>query len=70
MTCEQVGCPLDAVVAFTWPGRAELGACLHHALVAAGIADAMGFKLDVHRIDQLIATRAADAVARLRNVRV
>ena len=45
--CQQDGCKGEATERFAWPGADWLLACASHALAAAHVADAMGFKLIV-----------------------
>ncbi len=51
MTCEQVGCDVDAVARMYWPGHPPTLLCFLHELKAVTLADAMGFYLHVEPLD-------------------
>jgi len=48
--CEQEGCSAFAVFTMAWPGKPPLRVCLVDGARAAGVANAMGFKLDLRLI--------------------
>ena len=45
--CSQDGCEQAATHRFTWPGNPEQRSCAEHAEKARGVANAMGFSLEV-----------------------
>jgi hypothetical protein len=47
MKCGQNGRELDAVMRYTWPGQDEAGVCALHAIGVRGVAEAMGFGLQI-----------------------
>lgn len=51
MKCETTTCEGEAAWRFTWPGRPEMQqVCTRCAARAMGVAEAMGFDLEVRRV--------------------
>jgi len=48
--CECEGCTALAIFLVTWPGKSPLRMCLVDGARAAGVAEVMGFKLDLRNI--------------------
>tara|TARA_R110000744_G_scaffold3823_3_gene14132 strand:+ start:597 stop:794 length:198 start_codon:yes stop_codon:yes gene_type:complete len=46
--CSQEGCGFPADTRYTWPGRDETFACIHHAETVANVAAAIGLHLQIH----------------------
>lgn len=49
--CRQRTCDLPAAFAFFWPGSPRTPACPTHYLMAAAVADALGFQLRAEALD-------------------
>ena len=52
MKCSQEGCSETAVVQFIWPGRTPMIACEEHGQKARGVAQALGFRLNLLRLEE------------------
>lgn len=50
LLCECEGCEAFAILTMTWPGKPPLRVCLVDGARAAGLAESMGFKLDLRLI--------------------
>jgi hypothetical protein len=55
MQCETTTCQGEAGWRFTWPGQGELHVCARCAARAAGVAEAMGFDLEIKPLSTPIA---------------
>ena len=53
MKCSQSGCTLDALYAYTWPGKPLAGACEDHAAKLTKVSEVMGFYLQMIPIVQV-----------------
>ena len=49
--CNQSGCDRPAAHRFTWPGRDEAGICEHHVAKLRAVAAAMGFSLQIIKLE-------------------
>ena len=52
MKCNQRGCEAVADYRFTWPGNDEAGICAEHAPKLRAIAGAMGFHIQIIKLDE------------------
>jgi hypothetical protein len=57
MKCETTTCEGEAGWRFTWPGEAEKQVCVRCAARASGVAEAMGFDLEVRRLTVVLCER-------------
>ena len=57
MQCETTTCEGEAEWRFTWPGRPEMQTCTRCAARAVGVAEAMGFDLEVRRVVVVLCER-------------
>lgn len=57
MKCETTTCEGEQAWRFTWPGRPEMHVCVRCAARASGVAEAMGFDLEVKRLTVLLCER-------------
>lgn len=57
MKCETTTCEGEAQWRYTWPGRPEMQVCARCAARASGVAEAMGFDLEVRRVVVVLCER-------------
>lgn len=57
MKCETTTCEGEQAWRFTWPGRNEMRVCVRCAARASGVAEAMGFDLEVKRLTVVLCER-------------
>jgi hypothetical protein len=57
MKCETTTCEGEQGWRYTWPGRPEMFVCVRCAARASGVAEAMGFDLEVRRVTVVLCER-------------
>ncbi len=57
MKCDTTTCEGEAGWRYTWPGRNEMQVCTRCAARATGVAEAMGFDLEVKRLVVVLCER-------------